>query len=305
MPGTPQDFRAGGAPSLASPINACALFSVYAFAMKIISSRSNAQFKMLHDIIDSPRARREHGMTWIEGERLCRAYLSSEAQEAIAVIAQPAATQAAAWLKPHETRMRETWLLDAKLFAAISPLETSLGWGLLIPIPISAMPLANNTKVFPPGTADAVVVADRIQDPGNLGTVLRSAAAAGVTCAFCLNGTTDPWSPKAMRSAMGAQFGMQIEAAVSQERLQEECQARGLTLLAAARTEKAISLYSPGLDLCKPVAWIFGNEANGISASLLAKAQLVAIPQTQAVESLNVAAAASICLFEMRRQRLS
>lgn len=261
---------------------------------KAITSRSNAAFKWLQEIATNPRARREHQASWLEGERLCEAYLQSDALLAIAVMAQPKSEGAAFLASRYGHRIRETWQLDAKLFTSISSVETPVGWGLVIPIPPSA-DLA--------GDGD-VVVLDRIQDPGNLGTVLRSAAGAGVRHAWCTSGTTDPWSPKALRSAMGAHFVMKIAVNVTDQQAIDAARSRKARLLATALTEDSASIFSPALKLQEPCVWVFGNEAGGVSKSLLGQAQRIMIPQSKEVESLNVAAAASVCLFEMRRRRL-
>lgn len=270
---------------------------------KLISSRHNAQFRLLQDVVDSSRGRREHGKAWIEGERLCDAYLRSNWPAAIAVISSSSEAAIPAVLQTHRDRMSETWLMDPKLFALISTTETPVGWGLLIPLPDTQD--AKGAKSVKGAVNEDVVVLDRIQDPGNLGAVLRCAAAAGIRHAWCLSGSTDPWSPKVLRSAMGAHFVMQLETAIDEHDVVRRCAQQGLQLLAAAHREHATSLYSPTLDVGRPTAWIFGNEANGVSESLLAQSIAVAIPQSSSVESLNVAVAAGVCLFEMRRRRLT
>lgn len=261
--------------------------------IKTITSRANTAFKLLREITTNARARREHQASWIEGERLCEAYFKAKGLAAIAVIKGSANAGADAMIKRYPDRIRETWQLDAKLFAEISPVETSIGWGLIVPIPPSEDLVINGD----------VVVLDRIQDPGNLGTILRSALAAGVRHAWCTTGATDPWSPKVLRSAMGAHFAMRIATNISNRQVIDVAAAQRLRLLATALDPKAVSLFSKTLRLQEPCAWVFGNEAGGVSQELLVGAQTVVIPQTHDIESLNVAAAASICLFEMRRQR--
>ena len=152
----------------------------------------------------------------------------------------------------------------------------------------------------------AVVIVDRIQDPGNLGALLRSAAAAGIAQCWCITGTVDPWSPKVLRAAMGAHFQMTIRQGVDARQAIDACRLRGFHLLSTANQPDAVSLYSAELQLNQPIAWVFGQEGDGVAQEFLSQAQVVVIPQTAAVESLNVAVAAGICFFEMcRRQTLA
>lgn len=141
---------------------------------------------------------------------------------------------------------------------------------------------------------------DRVQDPGNLGTLLRTAAAAGIKHAYLSVGCASAWSQKVLRSAQGAHFVMAIY-----EQLDLRVQRKNLTVpLIAAALEQSESLYAAPLP--EKCAWLFGNEGQGIDSGLLRQSdRRVFIPQTEEVESLNVAAAAAICLFEQRRQRLS
>ena len=149
----------------------------------------------------------------------------------------------------------------------------------------------------------AVVIVDRIQDPGNLGALLRSAAAAGIAQCWCVTGTVDPWSPKVLRAAMGAHFQMTIRQGVDARQVIDACRLQGFHLLSTANQPDAVSLYAAELQLNQPIAWVFGQEGDGVAQEFLSKAQVVVIPQTAAVESLNVAVAAGICFFEMRRRQ--
>jgi TrmH family RNA methyltransferase len=144
---------------------------------------------------------------------------------------------------------------------------------------------------------DAVLL-DRIQDPGNLGTLLRSAAAAGFTTAHLSSGCASAWGPRALRAAMGAHFGM---------KLYEQCD---LLALLEASDIPVYATTSHGGDVLfdmefevGPCAWVFGNEGQGVDGAILKCSRAVQIPQPGGEESLNVAAAAAICLFEVVRQR--
>jgi tRNA G18 (ribose-2'-O)-methylase SpoU len=210
---------------------------------------------------------------------------------------------------------REVWIIPADCFSEITQIESSLGWGLVIEVPISSGanddpgsndPGSNETQPSAGRKAlmqSAVVIVDRIQDPGNLGALLRSAAAAGIAQCWCVTGTVDPWSPKVLRAAMGAHFQMTIRQGVDARQVIDACRLQGFHLLSTANQPDAVSLYSAELQLNQPIAWVFGQEGDGVAQEFLRKAQVVVIPQTAAVESLNVAVAAGICFFEMRRRQ--
>lgn len=142
-----------------------------------------------------------------------------------------------------------------------------------------------------------LLVLDQIQDPGNLGTIMRSAAAAGVHNLNLTKGCVSAWSPKSLRAGMGAQFSLNICEQVDFDRL---IPTTGFQIFSASSHAKC-SIYDT--DLTGPICWVFGNEGNGISEQILKETVPLKIPQPGGQESLNVAVAASICLFEMCRQR--
>ncbi len=290
---------------------------------KTIESRHNAAFKLLKDLTAGGRVRRPHHAAWLEGSRLCQSYVQSRHEAVQATVAEVLrANEIDAPILVVSTNHRldaidaailkacaATWLLDAKLFAEISQVETSTGWGLVVPVPdtldsTGSAPQTPAERRFTPKRSD-VVVLDRLQDPGNAGTILRSAAASGVAEIWSMTGTVDLWSPKVLRSAMGAHFVLNIIEQMPTDSVVLRAQDSGLSLLATANAPDATSLYADDLCLDQPVAWIFGQEGDGVCTTLLARSQMVVIPQSAKVESLNVAAAASVCLFEaMRRKQL-
>jgi TrmH family RNA methyltransferase len=161
----------------------------------------------------------------------------------------------------------------------------------------SAEDSANFSVPNPP----LVLILDRIQDPGNLGTLLRTAEAAGVTAVWLLKGTADLFSPKVLRATMGSIFRVPIVTNVEAGAVQE-LRSQGVGLLAAAVEAAALPYYEA--DLSKPLALVLGNEANGLADWLkMASDQLVTIPLAGAAESLNAAVAGAVILFEVRRQR--
>ncbi len=145
-----------------------------------------------------------------------------------------------------------------------------------------------------------VLCACGIQDPGNLGTLIRSAAAAGTALVCSLAGTVSARNPKAIRASAGALFRMPVVEQVSAQEFLEFCRRHSLPLLrSSART--GICYFNA--DLAQPCAILLGNEGSGLDESAWAGVPGVRIPMTPGVESLNVAAAGAILLFEARRQR--
>jgi TrmH family RNA methyltransferase len=291
---------------------------------KEIRSRKNPHIKLLRDLVMGGRLRRSHNAAWVEGERLCRSYFDTQTSLPILVASEKLLLADLLASAPRGVQsFREVWIIPADCFSEITQIESSLGWGLVIEVPISSGanddPGSNDPGSNDPGSNEtqpsagrkalmqsAVVIVDRIQDPGNLGALLRSAAAAGIAQCWCVTGTVDPWSPKVLRAAMGAHFQMTIRQGVDARQVIDACRLQGFHLLSTANQPDAVSLYSAGLQLNQPIAWVFGQEGDGVAQEFLSKAQVVVIPQTAAVESLNVAVAAGICFFEMcRRQTLA
>lgn len=281
--------------------------------MKVIDSPQNTGYKTLQRLVSEPRFRRSSGLCWLEGERLVEAGLTAPgAETAWLVVSQTAATAAAEAAVGEGSRVAgfmraapEVWVLADRLFAQLSQVQADQGVGLVLPVPASALSSS-------PQPGQDWVVLDRLQDPGNLGSLLRTAAAAGIGCAVLLEGSTEAFSPKALRAGMGAQFAMQVVESVTEAAWSDWVAAApaGLQVVqtVAPGLAGSISLYAEPSPLATPGAlvWAFGQEGAGLSEGLRALEGLrISIPQVSAVESLNVAAAAAICLFERRRLALA
>ena len=186
------------------------------------------------------------------------------------------------------------WLiLDDRLFGELDLLPSPSPVLAVVDIPQRALPARL-------GEGGDIIVLDRVQDPGNVGAILRTAAAAGVQTLLTTPGTAACWAPKVLRAGMGGHFVLDIVENVTQDALQ--ALAAHLPL-AGTVLQGGQSLY--GTDLRSPLAWVFGNEGEGIAPALQERLGLrLTIPQAAGVESLNVAASAAVCLFEQRRQRL-
>jgi TrmH family RNA methyltransferase len=266
--------------------------------MKAISSRDNPMVKRLHALANSARERRKLGETLLDGAHLLDAALQQQWPLKAIVVSDSGCAQ----LEIEDLLARcahdiPRYQLPDALFAHISPVDSPSGVIAIIdllPEPDPAR-LADSAAL----SAHSLVVLDGVQDPGNLGTILRTAAAAGVRDVLLTPGCAGAWSPRALRAGMGAHFGLRIHERV--DAVDVLGAFRG-AILATALGEGARSLYE--LELDAPVAWLFGAEGQGVSPALLACAsQRVIIPMAGDVESLNVAAAVAVCLFEQARQR--
>jgi TrmH family RNA methyltransferase len=174
------------------------------------------------------------------------------------------------------------------MFAELSPVVNSTGILALVNVP----------GVRVPETVNFVLMLEDIQDPGNLGSMLRTAMGAGVDTVYLSKGCTDVWSPKCLRGGQGAQFYLPIVEGADIVKV-----LNGFNGNSYATTLAGESLYAH--DLTKPTAFVIGNEGAGLSRDVINAANHeVSIPMHEKLESLNAAAAAAICLFERKRQVL-
>lgn len=257
----------------------------------LISSAENPQVRRLQRLAGSGRECRAARRTLIEGVHLLQAAHDrgvllhalilrgrGSSSEARALVDQLAA--------PGVLRIE----LAAPLYDAISPVEHGAGVLAEIGIPDSLMPER---------IAEDAIYLDGVQDPGNVGTLLRTAAAAGVRRVLSGPGSAALWAPKVMRAGMGAHFVLALHEDISPESAARSF--AGAVLAADANGSE--DLY--GAEWDAPTLWLFGAEGGGLGAAALAIAQRrLRIPIETRVESLNVAAAAAVCLFEQRRRRI-
>jgi TrmH family RNA methyltransferase len=259
--------------------------------MKPISSRDNPLYKELKQLATSSQARRKAGRTLLDGVHLCEAYLQHLGMPHLCVVSQSATVnqEVVPLLMQCEAGRVQCIVLPDALYQAISQVEHGVGLMFVVETPLRVMPVA---------LAGSAVMLDNLQDPGNMGSILRSAAAAGIEYVFCSPGTAFAWSPKVLRAGMGAHFLLKIFENVD---LAEVVRHATVPVLATS-SHVAQRVYD--IDLTQPVAWLFGHEGQGVEESLLALAtHQVAIPHLGAMESLNVAACAAVCFFEQVRQR--
>jgi TrmH family RNA methyltransferase len=254
-------------------------------SMKLISSRDNPTYKELLALASDRRTRRQSGRTLLDGPHLLQAGLEANATLHRLVYS---ATAAAGTLAEWHLRLPNisVSVMPDALFKALAPVETPVGLLAVIDIP----PTSGTRK-------DCLVLLENIQDPGNLGAILRVAAATGVDAVHLSQGCCEAWSPKCLRGGQGAHFQVAIHENVDLAALAQDFGG----LVYAASLGGSVSLFD--LDLRGPVGFAFGNEGAGLSGQLCAAAQPFIIPMPGKVESLNVATAAAVCLFERVRQR--
>lgn len=254
----------------------------------VITSRDNPIFKRLKKLAESSRERRVERTTLLDGEHLIEACLDAGGQPRTLLHAQSCAEHIWQPLAARCEGAKVAALADG-LFAELSPVESPTG--VLAEAPWIE---AKVHKDLPP----LVLLLEDIQDPGNLGTLLRSAAAAGATLAVLSKGCADAWSPKTLRGGQGAQFVLPMLLRVD---LTDWMRSAAMPVWALT-LGGAQSVFE--LDLKSPAGILVGNEGSGLSDGVLSLATgKVAIPMPGKVESLNAAAAAAVALFEAVRQR--
>lgn len=260
--------------------------------MKSITSRENSLYKELKQLATSSQARRKAGRTLLDGVHLCETYLQQFGAPPLCVVSEVARGRSEVVdVVDRVTELRgQCVVLPEALYNPLSQVEQGVGLLFVIDTP----------QISTSGTlTESAVLLDNLQDPGNLGSILRSAAAAGIQQVLCGPGTAFAWSPKVLRAGMGAHFLLNIVENVD---LKTVIETAAIPVLATS-SHASLNVYD--VDLSRPVAWLFGHEGQGVSQELLDLAsQQVAIPHLGPVESLNVAACAAICLFEQVRQKI-
>jgi len=250
-----------------------------------IASRDNPLVKQLRALAQGNTAYREQGRVWLDGDHLCRALLARGDRPALGVFTPSGWDCADDTLRgaaPRNLRVPDA------LMAAISTLDSPPRMGFVWALPGSPAIDAGAPSV----------VLDRLQDAGNVGSILRSAAALGFVQVLALKGTAALWSPKVLRAGMGAHFALRLVEGLDAEALQ----ALQVPLLVTS-SHQGDWLHRAALPW--PCAWVMGHEGQGVSDGLMQRASaFVRIAQPGGEESLNVAAAAAICLHASASARL-
>lgn len=261
----------------------------------VIRSGSNEKVKQLRKLVKSSKERMEKGLYIVEGIRMFREIPDSLLVEAY--VSEGALEKYKVDVSLELLELRDCHVLSDSVFQTIS--DTKSPQGILAVVRMrdyTFEDICGHTDKCP-----FLLVAERLQDPGNLGTIIRSAEAAGVTGIILSNGCADIYNPKTVRSTMGSLFRMPVYVS---ENLKED-----INLLHKNNIKiygahlKGESMYRA--DFTKPSAFLIGNEGNGLSEDIVSAAdELISIPMKGGVESLNAAVSASVICYEVLRQRL-
>ncbi|NKE64930.1 RNA methyltransferase [Ramlibacter sp. RBP-2] len=244
---------------------------------QFITSAGNALLKDLRRLAQDSTAYRKQGRVWLEGDHLCRAALARRVVPALAVFSQSLWEEAGHQWPDLGTR---TVVMADALFASLSGLESPGRMGFVLDLP--------GTVQLQPEAPSLIL--DRLQDAGNVGAILRCAAAFGFPQVLAMKGTAALWSPKVLRAGMGAHFGLHLVEGL-------ETAALDALRVPIVATSSHAGEWLHQAVLPWPCAWALGHEGQGLGDDIASRAGVaVRIVQPGGEESLNVAAAAAICL---------
>lgn len=265
--------------------------------LEIIKSRKNEEMKLAAKLVDSASFRREKGLFVVEGARLCRDAALSKMEIVSAYFTQAAQTKYSAYVTQMIQECRSYCLIEEHVAELLSSTKNNQGVFCVCRIPQKSHSLAD---VNPNGTYIAL---EQMQDPANLGAVLRTAEALNISGVLFLGDCCDIYSPKALRASMGAIFRLPFYAEKDASFAIGELQRRGFATLAAVPAETAQNVLT--IDFAKPTVMLIGNEGNGLSKTTIAACDTcVTIPMLGRAESLNAATSAAILMWEMVRGKI-
>ncbi len=253
----------------------------------LISSKDNPFIKHTQALLNQHRHRKKHAQSVLEGVHLLDAYLKQGLSPHKVIVSQSALTNHEVIELLNKIPKDSVLNVSDTLYKHIR----TLGDGIDIMAVIDTPVLTLDTI-----TGDCLIL-DGVQDAGNIGTLLRTASAVGITTVISTPHTAHLWSPKCLRAGMGAQFALTIYEDLSVQDILDYVQ----TPLFATSSHTDTVIYQH--DLKKPIAWIMGHEGQGVCDELMQCATPIALPQPNGQESLNVAIAGSLCLYETLRQR--
>lgn len=241
-----------------------------------ITSRDNPLIKRIRQLVRDPVAYRKLGQVWLEGDHLGRALAARGFQADVGIFCE---TNSASAMDEYGFIATKNIIVPGALYADLTALETPSNMGFLWSPPVDSG-LEPNAPT---------VVLDRVQDAGNVGSILRSAAAFGFKQVLALKGTASLWSGKVVRAGMGAHFGLRLAELASADDV-------GQLAVPLLVTSSHQGQWLHQSTLPWPCAWVMGHEGQGVGEALFAMAtHHVRIAQPGGEESLNVAAAAAIC----------
>jgi TrmH family RNA methyltransferase len=255
--------------------------------MTVITSPQNPKIKLIRALMGRPKERRETGAFVVEGVRLVEEAEARGWGFRFALFDGSLNARGSSLVEQLLSRKIDVEEVSGPLMKSLSDTETPQG--ILAVLELNQSPITNDY--------DFVLIPDQIRDPGNLGTLLRTAAAAGVQAVFLPPETTDAFAPKVVRSGMGAHFYLPIQS-MKWEKIRREID--GLQVYLADMDGQSCW----GTDLREPLALIVGSEAEGTSEEARELAtQTISIPMSGDIESLNASVAGSVLMFEVVRQR--
>ncbi|SEL25471.1 TrmH family RNA methyltransferase [Acinetobacter sp. DSM 11652] len=257
-------------------------------AIIFLESKDNPKIKHLRGLIDQNSYRKKQGQTVLEGTHLCLAWLEKN-RKLNSIFTTEKAMEHADFDEIAQHYTGSVFVISESLYKDISTLGTTLACLAIVDLPTQRDALDY--------TQDTLIL-ENVQDPGNVGTLLRSAAAAGIEQIVCTKGSASLWSPRVLRAGMGAHFSLKTYENVALEDVLYQFKIP----VYVTSSHESESLYAK--DLTQACVWVLGNEGQGVSEYALAHASAITIPQPGGQESLNVAVAGSICFFEMVRQRI-
>ena len=263
----------------------------------MISSKDNPQVKALKRLIHQPK--RSDALMAVEGVHACQLLLKHQDAYDWRIervwVGEAALENVEIQALQHEAEARgiKVIKLATAVFRDISSLEQ--GVSIVFEVRRPQTPQWSEERF-----CGNVVLLDGVQDPGNMGSIIRSCAAAGVREVWLNEHCVNPYAPKVLRAGVGAHFGLNIRERVDLHQAVAQLQQHGVQVCAtSSHTERSIYQH----DLNRPTAWLMGNEGAGLSETLLVQADVpLTIPMVVG-ESLNVAAATAVCVFEMARQQ--
>lgn len=272
------------------------IVSMCAEEFPLITSSTNPRLKLIKRL-HAKKHREREGLVLLEGQRLVMDALELGQEPTTLLVAEELLQGGASeQLLAAVSRLAEGAVVRVPMSLLTSLSDTMTPQGVLAVLPQPTLAL--------PAAPSLVLVLDRIADPGNMGTILRSATGAGAQAAVLLPGCCDPWGPKPLRAGMGAQLRLPLLASSSWEEASRTLGEWGCSIVAADAGPGGVAHFA--LDWRQPRALVLGSEAHGVADEILSDGRTARchIPMTSGIESLNAAMAGSVMLFEAQRQRL-
>jgi RNA methyltransferase, TrmH family len=254
----------------------------------MITSNQNSKIKLVRALLGRSKERREAGAFVAEGVRLVEEAVKANWNCRLALYDETLNERGKSQVESLRSRGVDVEEVSASVMKSIS--ETEAPQGILAVLEFTSLPIPQSTNF--------ILIPDQIRDPGNLGTLLRSAAASGVQAVLIPPETTDAFAPKVLRSGMGAHFRLPIHSMSWEE---------------IAKTTAGLQIYVADMDgqscweadLRQPIGLIIGSEAEGASESARKLANgKISIPMSGETESLNAGVAGAVLMFEVMRQRI-